>query len=585
MNKYRWVVKDDPNDALATEIARTLGLSPAAARLCASREFADCAAVGAYLDPSLDHAHDPFLFSRMRDAVALVQRALSEKRAILVHGDYDVDGISGAALLYRYLNRGDSPVSRFVPDRRKDGYGVAERAIEWALEQKVGLFIAVDCGTSDAERLRKLESAGIDVIVCDHHLLPVDGDVAGVLLNPVRPGETYPFASLCGTGVAFKLVQALEASGVRGAVSADSLIDLVALATVADVAPLIGENRYFTRLGIERMNKSPRPGVEALRNFARLAAGEINARHLSFAFAPRLNAPGRVTRPKPALELLCVDAKDQAFQLASILESDNERRRALTKQVEEEAAGAIAGMQDRDERGAFVLANDAWDEGVLGIAAARIAEQYGRPAILMASSGGMLKGSGRSVPGVDLKAQLDPFRELFVRYGGHAQAIGLTMEPDRFARFASALDDRLRAVIGPERGLPLSIDALLAIPECDLDLLKFLARCEPFGAGNDEPVWLIRDVQIARETSLVGDGHMKFFFHDANGARASAIMFQWDRPFSPEDLHGRALDLAVRVRKHVYMGTVYPDLRIVDLMEAGSAHARAGDLARQRAQV
>jgi single-stranded-DNA-specific exonuclease len=482
------------------------------------------------------------------------------------------------------LHRGDTEVLRFVPDRRKDGYGVAERAIEWALEQKVGLFIAVDCGTSDAARLRRLESAGIPVIVCDHHLLPVDGDVAGVLLNPVRPGERYPFASLCGTAVAFKLVQALEASGFRGAESAESLVDLVALATVADVAPLVGENRYFTRAGLERMNRTPRAGLEAIRNFARLSAGQITARHLSFAFAPRLNAPGRVSRPKPSLEILCVDAKDRAFQLAGILEADNERRRELTQRVQDEASAAVARMDDRDTRGGFVLASDDWDEGVLGIAAARLAEQFGRPTILMGTSGGLLKGSGRSIPGVDLKAQLDHFRADFVRYGGHAQAVGLTMEPDRLPAFAAGFSARLRDIVRPEQGVVLSLDASLTIAECDLELLGFLSRCEPFGAGNEEPVWLIRDVQVARETSLVGDGHLKLFFHDATGARASAIAFGWDRPFSPEDLHGRAVDLAVRIRPGSYLGTVYPELRLVDLAEAGSPHAIARD-AHERQRV
>lgn len=575
MNKYRWVVKEGVNDARAHELARSLAIPPAAARLFASRSFTDPATVREFLEPSRAHTHDPFLFDRMRDAVALVEAALRAKRPILVHGDYDVDGISGAALLYRYLNRGESEILRFVPDRRKDGYGIADRAIEWALGQEVGLFIAVDCGTSDAVRLRRLESAGIPVIVCDHHLLPVDGDVAGVLLNPVRPGERYPFPSLCGTGVAFKLVQALEASGIRGAENAESLVDLVALATVADVAPLTGENRFFVRQGIERMNKSPRAGLEALRNFSRLAAGAISARHLAFAFAPRLNAPGRVSRPKPALEILCVDAKDRAFQLASVLEADNEHRRELTQRVQDEATAAVTALVDRDVRGGFVLANEGWDEGVLGIAAARLAEQFGRPTILMGANGDLLKGSGRSVPGVDLKAQLDHFHDSFVRYGGHAQAVGLTMEPGRLEHFAEGFSERLKAIVQPERGLPLAIDTTLTIAECDMDLLDFLARCEPFGAGNEEPVWLIRDVQVARETSLVGDGHLKLFFHDAEGARASAIAFGWERPISPEDLHGRAIDVVVRVRKHTYMGAVYPELRLVDLMGAGATHARA----------
>jgi single-stranded-DNA-specific exonuclease len=398
-----------------------------------------------------------------------------------------------------------------------------------------------------------------------------------VLLNPVRPGESYPFAALCGTGVAFKLVQALEASGFAGAEPSESLLDLVALATVADMAPLVGENRYYARAGLERMNRAPRAGIEAIRNFARLSSNEITARHLSFAFAPRLNAPGRVSHPKPSLEILCADAKDRALTLASVLEEDNERRRELTQRVHEGAVAAINRLADRDARGSFVLADESWDEGVLGIAAARVVEQFGRPTILMGAANGLLKGSGRSVPGVNLKQELDHFHDCFVRYGGHAQAVGLTMQPDQLERFAQGLSQRLRDVVAPERGIPLAIDSSLTIAECNLELLDFLARCEPFGAGNEEALWLMRDVLISRETSLVGDGHMKLFFSDADGARASAIAFDWDRPQSPEDLHGRGVDLVVRVRKQSYLGTVYPDLRLVDVRASvpGALDARA----------
>jgi single-stranded-DNA-specific exonuclease len=460
-------------------------------------------------------------------------------------------------------------VHRFVPDRRKDGYGVADRAIDWALEQKAGLFIAVDCGTSDGAKLRRLEAAGIPVIVCDHHLLPVEGDVAGILLNPVRPGETYPFESLCGTAVAFKLVQALHASGVRGSVDPSELLDLVALATVADMATLAGENRYFVRAGLERINRSPRAGLEAIRTLARLSGTPINSRHLSFVFAPRLNAPGRISRPKPSLEILCEAARDRAAQLALVLESDNDRRRTLTAQVEDEAIAAIKGFTDLNARGAFVLANEQWDEGVLGIAAARVVEQFGRPAILMSRNHDVLKGSGRSVPGVDLKEQLDYFHDRLLRYGGHAGAVGLSMAPDQLERFADDFSQRLRPIVTPEAGMPLRIDAALEISECTIELLDFLASCEPFGSGNPQPVWMLRDLEVARETCLVGDGHLKLFVRDNAGTRASAIAFNWERPQSPEDLHGRAIDLAVTLRKHVFMGKVEVEMRVVDVRSSG----------------
>ena len=568
MNKYRWVIKRG-DDAAAASLSRELRIPPAGARLLCARTLADAERAREFLNPATAHAHDPFLFERMRDAVALVQAVARAGRPVLVHGDYDVDGISGAALLFHYLGGPFASVLRFLPDRRKDGYGVSERAVEWAIEQKVGLFIAVDCGTSDAAKLRRVEDAGIPVIVCDHHLLPVDGDVAGVLLNPVRPGETYPFPSLCGTAVAFKLVQALHASGFSGGCAPESLLDLVALATVADMAPLEGENRTLVRAGLALINRAPRPGLDAIRTVARLTGGDITSRHLSFVFAPRLNAPGRVSRPKPSLEILCETNKERAFQLASVLEVENDRRRALTERVQVDALTAIRGLSDAGTRGGFVLANEAWDEGVLGIAAARVVETFGRPAILMSANQGLLKGSGRSIPGVDLKEQLDHFQDRLVRYGGHAGAVGLSMMPTELDRFADDFSERLRAVVSPEAGAPLTIDTTVAISECDLDLLAFLATCEPFGAGNPEPVWMVRDVQVARETCLVGDGHLKLFVFDPSGARASAIAFGWDRPQTPEDLHGRALDLAVTLRKHTYMGTVQTELRLVDVRASG----------------
>jgi single-stranded-DNA-specific exonuclease len=565
MNKYRWVLTQ--SDAFSPPDGSRI--PPAGARLLAARMLTDPDAITAFLSPAEAHTHDPFLFEHMREAVAVVDAAARSGAALLVHGDYDVDGISGAALLYHYLAGVFKDVHRFVPDRRKDGYGVADRAVDWAIEQKVGLFIAVDCGTSDGTKLRRLEAAGIPVIVCDHHLLPVEEDVAGVLLNPVRPGESYPFESLCGTAVAFKLVQALHASGVRGTVEPSELLDLVALATVADMATLTGENRYFVRSGLERMNRSPRPGLEAIRTLARLSGTPINTRHLSFVFAPRLNAPGRVSRPKPSLEILCETARDRAAQLALVLESDNERRRALTTRVEEDAIGAIRGFTDLSARGGFVLANEAWDEGVLGIAAARVVEQFGRPAILMSRNNDVLKGSGRSVPGVDLKQQLDHFHDRLLRYGGHAGAVGLTMAPDQLERFADDFSQRLRPIVSPESGMPLRIDASLEISECTVELLDFLSACEPFGSGNPQPVWMLRDLQVARETCLVGDGHLKLFMFDGSGARASAIAFGWDRPQSPEDLHGRAIDIAVTLRKHVFMGNTEVEMRVVDVRASG----------------
>jgi len=579
MNRYRWIEKPAAADD-ARALARALEIPDAGARLLAARGTSDADAARRFLAPTSRDVNDPFGFDNMEEAVARVREALAAQKPILIHGDYDVDGISGTALLFRYLDGVGPEVLRFVPDRRKDGYGVAERAVEWAIEKSVGLMIAVDCGTADAARIERMQAAGIVVVVCDHHAFPADGGTAGVMLNPVRPGEGYPFGGLCGAGVAYKLVQALHARGVRGKCAPEDLLDLVALATVGDLAPLEGENRFLVRAGLAQMNQAPRPGIAALRGEARISARTLSARHIAFALAPRINAPGRVTRPKPALEILCEDRDDRARALARQLDGDNEHRRALTRTVEEDAVARIEAMADREEAGAFVLASPEWDEGVLGIAATRVVEAFGRPTILMNISGDVAKGSGRSVAGVNLKETLDRFAPLFDRYGGHAQAVGLTMRADRVAGFGREMDATLRAFVTPHTGLPLTIDAEIGVDECTDALLAFLARCEPFGMGNPEPLWKIGDVQVMPTTTLLGsrndDGrsHLKLFFQDARGVPGQAIAFGWDRPITPEDLHNRAIDIAVRIVPSEYMGQVYAELRLVDLRTAGGGAAR-----------
>jgi single-stranded-DNA-specific exonuclease len=538
----------------------------AGARFLATRGLTSLEDIHSYLSPSAADAGDPFKFEHMEDAVALVERAAREERSVLVHGDYDVDGISGTALLHQYLSGLFEPVYRFLPDRRKDGYGLSDRAVDWALAEGVGLVVTVDCGTSDGVLIERLRSQGVDVIVCDHHDYPDQDAAEGIVLNPMREGESYPYRTLCGTGVAFKFVEALHARGVRGGTKPESLVDLLALATVGDMMPLTGENRYFVRAGLELINSSPRPGLEAIKSYSRIGSRRVTAGHISFILAPRLNAPGRVARPKPALEILTTDNKDQARRLAGELEYDNEKRRSLTDVVRDDAFDRIREMPDRRARGGFVLAGDHWDEGVLGIAAARVAEEFGRPAILLSVTGDVAKGSGRSIRGVDLKKHVDRLQDFFVKYGGHPQAVGLTMKSARIDEFARALSDSLEEDVDLEvTAPPLNIDGVIGLEECSPDLLDFLARCEPFGYGNREPVWKISDVQVMRDTTYVGDNHLKLFFQDARGNPGNAIAFGWDRSETPDDLHNRAVDIAVRIRKGHYMGNDYPELRLVDL--------------------
>jgi single-stranded-DNA-specific exonuclease len=568
-SKCYWLEKATPGHEVVQGLVRTLEMPQAGARFLASRGLETPEAAARFL--SLDGAgfHDPFLFENMERAVAAVRTAVETGKRILIHGDYDVDGICGTALLYEFFHGIVPHVFRFVPDRRVDGYGIAARGVEWAIEHDIGLFIAVDCGTSDGDKVKRLEEAGAEVVICDHHEFSLDHAAQGIMLNPVRQGEPYPFSGLCGAGVALKLVQALSARGVGGKTPADDLLDLAALATVGDVAPLVDENRRLVREGLALMNRGGRAGIEALRQVARLEGAEITATHIGFALAPRLNAPGRIANPKPALQLLCAKDRLDSERLARDLETDNEIRRNLTEKVKAEVMKDIRRMADRDARGAFVIARDDWNEGVLGIAAARVAEDFGKPALLISTAGDIAKGSGRSVPGVHLKEQMDRCKSFLTRFGGHAQAVGFTIDPGKIDAFREEFSRHVSdATAGMSKKPTLEVDAELNLSDATMELVEFLGRCEPFGNGNRSPVWKIPNVTVDSDTRWVGNGHLKILFHGAKGRKAEGICFNWEnRSLAPEALHHRTVDLAVKLKKGYYQKRHHVEIQVVDIRE------------------
>jgi single-stranded-DNA-specific exonuclease len=530
-----------------------------------ARGITDQDIVQEYLYSGTDGMHDPFLFRNMERAVATVKNALAERRNVLIHGDYDVDGISGTALLYLYFEGLADGVYRFLPDRRKDGYGLADRAVDWAGENDIGLVIAVDCGTSDGDLVAKLERSGIDVIVCDHHEFPANPPPAGIILNPLR--DAYPFAFLSGAGVAFKLTQALSERNVRGSVRPEELIDLVALATISDLVPLVDENRYLARAGLEAMNGHPRPGLEALRRRSGIAGQDIDAHSISYRLAPRLNAPGRVASPKPALELLCATGAAEAERLADELERENDRRKQMTEFVHRSVARKLESERGEGRKG-VVLADKDWDEGVLGIAASRVVDVYGAPAILIGTGGEYAKGSGRSVPGINLKEELDRCGDLLVQYGGHAQAVGLTIDPSRVDAFIEKMSAQLEAA---SRALPdkpeLEIDSEVKLEECSMELLDFLSMCQPFGYGNREPVWLLPNIHVTDGTRVGNGDHMKLRFRDGQGGDGEAIFFNCG-PVDAASLRETPVDVACILKRGYFLNRYYPEIQVVDVRAA-----------------
>jgi single-stranded-DNA-specific exonuclease len=570
LNKYIWEENGSIEPDAERELSRYFDIPTPAARFLVSRSCNTVEKANDYLRPDRLAPVDPFLFENMDRAVSLIKDAIAAKDRILIHGDYDVDGICGTALLYEYLYTLVPHVFRFLPDRRKDGYGIASRAVDWAIANRIGLFIAVDCGTSDDEAVARLESAGIKVVICDHHELPVDGTAGGSMLNPVREGEAYPFHGLCGAGVAYKLTKALEASDVTGPVTADSLLDFVALATVADMAPLVGENRRLVREGLARINGEMRVGIDALKHAARVDAPTITSSHIGFMLAPRINAPGRIANPKPALEMLTEKDKTRCARFAAILETDNERRRELTDRLKDEVIERVLQSDDWQDSGGFIMAGKDWDEGVLGIAASRVVEEFAKPALLISLAGEVGKGSGRSVPGVHLKKQLDRCKSHLERFGGHAQAVGFSIDPSRIEQFREDLSGYLKeATVSLPKRPQLKIDGELSIGECSMELLDFLETCEPFGLGNRNPVWKIPRVTVSHQTRMVGAKHLKLFVSDSNGATAEGVSFSWARrSIAPVDLHGRTVDLAVVLKKGYYLNRHYAEIQVLDMRES-----------------
>lgn len=533
------------------------------ARFLLARSIETRSEAAEFLYSRTDGTHDPFLFRRMERAVDLIRNAVRMRKTILVHGDYDVDGISGTALLYLYLDGMVPEVFRFLPDRKKDGYGLSQRAVEWALTNGVGLVIAVDCGVSDGPLVEQLEDAGIGVVICDHHEFPDEQDVPGVVLDPLR--DDYPFSGLSGAGVAYKLVQALWERDIRSEVRPEELLDLVALATVGDLVPLVDENRHLVRQGLELLNKRLRPGVAALAASAGLEEREIDATAISFRLAPRLNASGRISNPRPALELLCTHDTREAKRLALHLEGENTRRRDMTEYVHQSVMEKVEALGDPAAMGGFVFADGSWEEGILGIAASRIVETYGRPAILISTAGDLAKGSGRSVPGIHLKEQLDLCKDLLVRYGGHAQAVGVTIEPHLVDPFIERISRQLDEAAGALSGKPvLDIDSGIGLEEVSMELLDFLALCQPFGSGNPEPVFKISGLSVTNATHVGNGNHLKIYFRDGERLDGEAIFFN-SGPVGPGELARGPVDLAVTLNRGFYLSKYYPELRVLDV--------------------
>jgi single-stranded-DNA-specific exonuclease len=554
MHDGTWTLADSPPAAQA-ELVRALGISEVTASVLVRRGYSSPDVARRFLDGE-QPPHDPFLLGDMEAACARLRAAVAEGRRICVHGDYDVDGIAATTLALLLLRELGADVTWHLPSRFDEGYGVRSETLARLADEGCGLVLTVDCGITAVAEVAEAKERGIEVVVTDHH----------------RPGETlpdcpivatrpsaYPFPELCGTGVVYKLGQALF--GVDSEIPRRHL-DLVALATIADVVPLVDENRSLAIAGLRALGRTAKPGLRALMQSAGVDPAAVDAAAVGFRLAPRLNAAGRLGHPREALELLLTADEAEARRLADSLEELNRERQAVEGRILREAVAQVeAWPPERRARRAYAVAGADWHEGVIGIVASRLVERYHRPVVLIAGTEGDWKGSGRSIPAFDLHAALGACAGLLGRWGGHRAAAGLSVAEENVEPFAEAFADHAAAVLDEEDLEPVtSVDAVVARgADLSLDLCAELGRLSPFGLGNPAPTLLAPGCGLA-ELATVGDGkHLRFRVRREGRDAGSAIAFgQGSRleVLRPDVLY----DVAFRLEENRWNGTVAPQL-------------------------
>src|SRR3954447_13176113 len=494
-----------------------LGVSHVVAQVLVRRGFADPAAARTWLDAR--ERHDASAFCGLDESIALIRRHVEAGSRITVHGDYDVDGVCSTAILVRALRAIGGEVDWYLPSRLEDGYGLSAKTVERLAARGTKLLVTADCAITAVDEVAAARAAGMDVVVTDHHHPRADGALPDApIVHPAVCG--YPCAYLCAAGVALKVAEAL------GAATAAEDLDLAALATVADVVPLTGENRRLVREGLRALATTAKPGLRALMRVAQVDPTRLDAGSIGFRLAPRINAAGRLDRADAGLELVLTSDEERAAAVADELDRANAERRHVEERI---LFAAEAQVAEQGERPAYVLAGEDWHPGVIGIAASRIAERHNRPAVLVAldPEAGTGTGSGRSIPAFDLLGGLDACAEHLVRHGGHRAAAGLEVRADDVDAFRAAFEAHAAQALSPEDLIPETrVDAIAAGGDLGLDLAEELGRLAPFGMGNPAPALLLPAARLTNPRAL-GDGerHVRFTV-EAGGARSRAVAFR-----------------------------------------------------------
>jgi single-stranded-DNA-specific exonuclease len=562
----RWLLPRPPAEDVVAALVADLSLPEVLCRLLAIRGFTAGEAAKRFLRPRLEHLADPSQLGDLDRAVERIVRSIRAKEMIFIHGDYDVDGICSTTVLTRTIRSLGGEVTPFIPNRLRDGYDLTSAGVEAAKAAGAKLVVTCDCGTSAVGPIADLNAAGIDTIITDHHLPGGPLPAAFAVLNPRKPGCPSVDKDHCAAGIAYKLAIALTRAMGASPNVVLNMLDLVAMATVADVASLRGENRVLVRYGLKLLNETNNVGLAALIRAAGLQSKAITAGRVGFILAPRLNAAGRIGSAMRGVELMLSTDESHANPIARELEELNVKRQELDRQTLEEAR-EMARKLDMEQTFGLVLAGDGWHPGVVGIVASRIVEEFGRPAVLIALEGAEGKGSGRSISAFDLHAGIGKCRDLLLRFGGHRSAAGVTIARENVPEFARQFNEAARAVLTPDDLVPeLRADLEVQLSDVNDQLEAMLRHMEPCGLGNPSPVLVARGVRVVAAPKTVGKDGLRVRLQQG-GSEISGL--GWGMAHrAPELTAGVTVDVAFRLERDEYNGDSRLQARLADIRVA-----------------
>jgi single-stranded-DNA-specific exonuclease len=563
--ELRWEFPQKLDENKCKELSSELGLPPVIGKILINRGYSEPEEARNFLNPSLNDLYDPFCFKDMEKGVEKVISALKENERIMIFGDYDVDGITSASLMYLVLTKLGAQVSYYLPNRLVEGYGLSEEGILEAERRGAKLIISVDCGINAVKEVDFAQRKGIDCIITDHHEPAETLPDACAIINPKQEGETYKGKELSGVGVAFKLAQAIYRKLGQDEKELEDHLDLVALGTAADIVPLLGENRILTRYGLLQVAKTSKPGLKSLIFISGLMGKEIGTGQVVFILAPRINAVGRLGDAERAIKLLTTRDEKLASEISRVLEEENRKRKNIDEGTLEQALELIQEEVDLENDKAIVLASAGWHQGVIGIVASRVAERFYRPTVMISIDGEEGKGSARSIPGFHLFEALKECEDCLLKYGGHKYAAGLSISASEIESFKEKFKLVSARIIKDEDLIPrLSVDAELELEEIQDGLISTLELFAPFGPGNLKPVFVTRGLELADDAYVVGKNHLRLKVKK-NGIIMDAIGFNLGDFAKPLVMRGTKIDLAYVLELNVWNGNSKIQMRLKDL--------------------